>query len=464
MVTPEEAQFLAQSAELREREAAALRRQRAFLATILLLLVVALGATVGALGLWQRAEEATETAAGERDKANEEKQKAEQATGTSILANLNAAAKVLEAQLQRVVALEEKQKAEGATAVAKGALAAAEQEKQKAEEATQVAEGALAVAEQEKQKAESAKQEALQQAENARAATKLASVRELLATGRPTPAMLLLGELSQSVRDYWELLQQARVAPGRLEAVLGHTGPVRTAVWSPDGSRVLTASEDNTARVWTAAGAPVATLTGHAANVWSAVWSPDGSRVLTASEDNTARVWTAAGAPVATLIGHTGWVSSAVWSPDGSRVLTVGDNTPRVWTAAGAPVATLTGHTRGVQSAEWSADGSRVLTASFDDTARVWTAAGEPVGTLIGHTDTVWSAVWSPDGSRVLTASSDGTARIWPEELWRPAPPLCLSPSKLELYMAETEEEALRNYAYIERSHGREPLETPPDL
>ena len=74
----------------------------------------------------------------------------------------------------------------------------------------------------------------------------------------------------------------------------GIQDPVNSAVFSPDGSRVVTASEDNTARLWDAkTGAALATLSGHTDTVDSAVFSPDGSRVVTASTDKTARLWDA---------------------------------------------------------------------------------------------------------------------------------------------------------------------------
>ena len=54
----------------------------------------------------------------------------------------------------------------------------------------------------------------------------------------------------------------------------------------------MTASADKTARVWDAeAGKTIAVLEGHSEPVWSAVFSPDGARILTASDDTTARIW-----------------------------------------------------------------------------------------------------------------------------------------------------------------------------
>jgi WD40 repeat protein len=64
-------------------------------------------------------------------------------------------------------------------------------------------------------------------------------------------------------------------------------------VFAPDGGRILTASNDKTARLWDRDGTPLATLQGHTDVVYSAVFAPDGGRILTASADNTARLWEA---------------------------------------------------------------------------------------------------------------------------------------------------------------------------
>jgi DNA-binding beta-propeller fold protein YncE len=198
----------------------------------------------------------------------------------------------------------------------------------------------------------------------------------------------------------------------------GHTGAVVSAVFSPDGKQVLTASWDNTARLWDAAtGKEVRNFEGHTGEVYRAVFSPDGKQVLTASGDKTARLWDAAtGKELRKFEGHTRTVYSAVFSPDGKQVLTASmDQTARLWDAAtGKEVGKFEGHTDYVYSAVFSPDGKQVLTASWEKTARLWDAAtGKEVGKFEGHTDYVLSAVFSPDGKQVLTASDDKTARLW---------------------------------------------------
>lgn len=71
-----------------------------------------------------------------------------------------------------------------------------------------------------------------------------------------------------------------------------HTDPVYSAQFSPDGQRIVTASDDRTARVWEATtGKPIAELKGHSAAVSSAQFSPDGQWIVTASGDKTAIVY-----------------------------------------------------------------------------------------------------------------------------------------------------------------------------
>jgi WD40 repeat protein len=81
---------------------------------------------------------------------------------------------------------------------------------------------------------------------------------------------------------------------------------VMSAAFSPDGTRVITASCDRTARVWDAAtGQPATSPLEHQDMVMSAAFSPDGTRVVTASLDRTARVWAATtGKPLTSPLAH----------------------------------------------------------------------------------------------------------------------------------------------------------------
>src|SRR5262249_7609166 len=120
--------------------------------------------------------------------------------------------------------------------------------------------------------------------------------------GQPGPASRVLLEIKDPEKARgWTQIVTDILAGGIPEFTMRHKGEVMTAVWSPDGKRVVTASWDKTARVWNAdgSGEPLV-LKGHEGRVNSAAWSPDGRRIVTASEDKTARVWNAdgSGAPL----------------------------------------------------------------------------------------------------------------------------------------------------------------------
>jgi len=113
----------------------------------------------------------------------------------------------------------------------------------------------------------------------------------------------------------------------------------------------------------------------HGAYLTYAEFSPDGKRVVTASWDNTARVWDAeTGQPLTEPLKHKNWVLCAQFSPDGKRIVTASsDYTARVWDSqTGQPLSEPLKHRYMVNSAQFSPDGKRIVTASFDATARVW--------------------------------------------------------------------------------------------
>ncbi|MFD7446003.1 AAA family ATPase [Streptomyces sp. NPDC059909] len=241
------------------------------------------------------------------------------------------------------------------------------------------------------------------------------------AESEPERALLLslaaLGECTPTPSARRGLM--AALAASHLRTRLdGHTDTVRHIAWSPEGSKLATASRDGTARVYDArSGRSLLVLPSDGAMVESVAWSPDSTQVATAGRDHVVRIWDAvSGDPVRRLTGAGDIGRQVTWSPGGEHVAaTFKDRVVRVWEAAtGRLVNELRGHGDDVWGVAWSPDGSRLASASHDQTAIVWDlATGSAAVSLTGHSDFVEGIAWSPDGRFLATGSGDQTARIW---------------------------------------------------
>jgi WD40 repeat protein len=204
---------------------------------------------------------------------------------------------------------------------------------------------------------------------------------------------------------------------------LTHGARVNSVAWSPDTTRILTAGEDNTAKVWDAqTGEELAALSTHAHYLGRADWSPDGTRIATASLDGTTRIWDAATyEEIQVLSGNSHPVEMpGIWSPDGARIATIhGDeNYVTIWNAnSSEALFNLPGEGRGlISSILWSPDGSRMLTIEdgnnqVNGVATIWDmATGARLHRLPGLAD-VRIGDWSPDGARVAVADETDLVR-----------------------------------------------------
>jgi eukaryotic-like serine/threonine-protein kinase len=202
-----------------------------------------------------------------------------------------------------------------------------------------------------------------------------------------------------------------------LMTLRGHLGAVRAVAYSPDGRRIVTGSEDQTAQVWDAAnGKELVTLRGHRASVEAVAFSPDGRRIVTASADQTTKVWeTASGKELVTLRGHRASIVFVAFSPDGQRILTGShDATARVWDATnGTELFVVRGHGTPNVLVAFSLDAQRVVIANGDQTARVWDAANGTELFTLDHHAPITAVAFSPDGQWIVTGGHDANARVW---------------------------------------------------
>ena len=198
--------------------------------------------------------------------------------------------------------------------------------------------------------------------------------------------------------------------PLRLKITVGSV--VYSVACSPDGSRIVSGSDDGTVRVWDAVSGEcvLGPLEGHTGDVNSVSFSGEGSRIVSGSRDKIVRVWDAAGNCTHILKGHMSWVSSVSFS--GDKIASgSGDKTVRVWDAAGNCLHVLEGHTKEVSSVSFSGD--KIASGSWDNTVRVWDAVSGVcvLGPLEGHNGWVSSVSFS--GNKIASGSVDKTVRVW---------------------------------------------------
>jgi WD40 repeat protein len=247
-----------------------------------------------------------------------------------------------------------------------------------------------------------------------------------------------------------------------LDTLSGHTGDITSLDFNEDGSLLVTASLDDSVRLWdinerqgignlqgarrqpfavTFAPGGITLAVGYAdgvliwdvptqqvvtdiptqvtgSRVFGVDFRPDNRRLLTAEESGDVTIWfPLEGRANRVLAESENAVFQAIYSPDGEQTASIDGTTNliRIWSVErDQPIFELSGHTEGVLDLAYNPDGSALASAGVGGTIRLWdTSSGAERRVYEGHEDRVFAVAFSPDGSVLASVSADGTLRLW---------------------------------------------------
>ncbi len=208
-------------------------------------------------------------------------------------------------------------------------------------------------------------------------------------------------------------------------------GVVRAVVFSPDGTRLVTAGDNGRVAAWDPeTGGSLGVLVEKGPRLNDVALSPDGAILATADTRGVVRVRDAGdGRVVATLPANpragrsparrpARGVNAVAFGPGGRLVATAGANGQVVlWDWRRDQILGRLGELDGpkVWRVAFSPDG-RTLAAAFDDgRIRLWdTSTRAPLKLAAGpHTGPALAVAFSPDGQRLASGGEDGTVRVY---------------------------------------------------
>ncbi|MGB3300715.1 MAG: caspase family protein [Phormidesmis sp.] len=227
-----------------------------------------------------------------------------------------------------------------------------------------------------------------------------------------------------------------------------HGGVVHSLALSPDGKKLISASENSAFNVWRIADRKlIETVNGHEAQITDISFTEASNEVISTSKDNSVRLWqldraafdmtgtdpsfSADSEAVAIaqnqhlylqrldgtqrrkVRSHAADITEIAFSPQGGAIASADANgTITISTLIGDSLASWKGHQASVTSLRFSPDGKTIVSGSLDTTIKQWSLTGRPLAKFASD-GAVTSVEFSPNGKVIASAGRDQTLRIW---------------------------------------------------
>ncbi|MBI1279811.1 MAG: PQQ-binding-like beta-propeller repeat protein [Anaerolineaceae bacterium] len=227
------------------------------------------------------------------------------------------------------------------------------------------------------------------------------------------------------------ILSELAYQPGARRRFVGHNGTVNLAVFSPDGSKIISGGcstidstcTDGELFLWDAAsGTILRKFEGYNGAVYAVAFSPDGKTIVAGSKNLI--MWdVASGQILQHFVTQYNYITSVAFSPDGSMIASGACNTAdficpegelALWESTnGSNIRALSGDEQGITSLAFSPDGQTLVSASSNRQVVLSEVATGNILRTFTANSAVFSVAFNPDGRSIAIPSLDGSLTLW---------------------------------------------------
>jgi WD40 repeat protein len=224
--------------------------------------------------------------------------------------------------------------------------------------------------------------------------------------------MLFTGGIDGSIQ-FWDPENAQKIG----EFKNAHTSHINALTFTPEGNQLASCSGDFTVRLWDFdVVLQSRDFEGHDGPVWTASFSSDATKIVSASADKTAKVWQRDTGKVLFTLEHTAPVTVAMFSPDGKLIASAGgDKVIRIWDATNAkPLRICEGHQGTITFLDFSHDSKKIVSCGVDRRITIWDAdTAKKVQSITDNPSIAAGVAFSPDGKQIAVGNVDQTIRLY---------------------------------------------------